>query len=233
MVRDQCQSGCLCPYCFQNRYGVVQAGFVPFAFGGIYYFHQKMIAAWLVTSPWIVKSLLACAILAMFAGERLSATVGTYIGIPLTWTLLAAARDMRPTPAQDFFGRASYHLFISHMPIAAVLVTGLGFPVNGILVYVVTMAVALALSGFLVPMERRLNRTRQQIACSAGTRGVPTDKQQTPAAFCTENASGIVSPGFLGSEQALVGPQPAQTELRPSQALWACRRMSAPRPRLR
>ena len=36
------------PYCFQNRYGVVQAGFIPFAFGGLYYFHRDPIADWIV-----------------------------------------------------------------------------------------------------------------------------------------------------------------------------------------
>ena len=28
------------PYCSQNRYGVLQAGFIPFAMGGLFYFHR-------------------------------------------------------------------------------------------------------------------------------------------------------------------------------------------------
>ena len=36
------------PYCLLNRYAVVQAGCVPFAFGGLYYFHRNPITEWIV-----------------------------------------------------------------------------------------------------------------------------------------------------------------------------------------
>ena len=67
-------------------------------------------------------------------------------------------------PGEDFFGRASYHLFIGHMPIATVLVTGLKLRQSGVSVFVAAVISALALSTLLVPMERNINVLRQRIA---------------------------------------------------------------------
>ncbi len=176
------------PYCFQNRYGVVQAGFVPFAFGGLYYFHRDAIADWiekhrglsvcllggtlvtiLATEPAMaaIGPMIGIPALATFSSARLTATVAPFIGIPLTWMLLSSAQDARATRAQDFFGRASYHLFIAHMPIAAVLATGLHIPTRSIVIYLATLAVALGFSVVLVPMERRINRVRQKVTLMA------------------------------------------------------------------
>jgi hypothetical protein len=65
---------------------------------------------------------------------------------------------------QDFFGRASYHLFIGHMPITAVLVTGLNLRQGSVFVFLAAVIVALALSLGLVPLERNMNVMRQRIA---------------------------------------------------------------------
>lgn len=151
------------PYCFQQRYGVVQAGFIPFGCGGLFFFHKKTIATWLKVHRRLAISLLCGAMLTMPSGPLLSATIGPFLGIPLAILLVAAAPEGPPTAGQDFIGRASYHVFISHMPIAAVLVTGLHFRSNGFAVYFATLAVALALSAFLVPLEWRVNVVRRQI----------------------------------------------------------------------
>jgi len=155
------------PYCFQQRYGVIQAGFVPFACGGLFYFHKKLIAAWLKARWWLVVGMLSAGMLLMLLGPKLSATIGPFLGIPLACLLLTAAPEIKATPVQDFFGRASYHVFIAHMPIAAILVTGLRFTANSLAVFVVTLAMALMLSGVLVPMEWRINGIRRQIAPAA------------------------------------------------------------------
>jgi peptidoglycan/LPS O-acetylase OafA/YrhL len=163
-------------YCFQNRYGVIQAGFVPFACGGLFYFYEKSIVYGFLKYRAFVLAGLACALGAMFAGPVVSATVGPFVGIPVVWTLLTAARvTARPTRLRDFFGRASYHLFIMHMPLAAVLVTGFGVPANTIKVYVLTIAAALALSLLLVPMEHHVNAVRQRIAGWAKDDAGPLD----------------------------------------------------------
>jgi peptidoglycan/LPS O-acetylase OafA/YrhL len=155
------------PYCFQNRYGVVQAGFVPFAFGGLYYFRRTAIAGWLSRYRVLFIVCVLGTIAAIAASELISVTLSPFIGIPLTFMLLARAKDVPATPIQDFLGRASYHLFIAHMPAAAVLATGLRFPANTLVIYVATVLLALGLSAFLVPMERRINDVRRQIASAA------------------------------------------------------------------
>jgi hypothetical protein len=57
------------------------------------------------------------------------------------------------------------------MPIAAVLVTGLGLKAESIFVFLATAVVALALSTGLVPIERTINLVRQRISSS-----VPKDE---------------------------------------------------------
>jgi peptidoglycan/LPS O-acetylase OafA/YrhL len=158
------------PYCFQARYCDVQAGFVPFACGGLYYFRQKAFALWIHRHRVIFVGALLAGSGAMFVGPVMSATIGPFLGIPLTWLLLVAATDARPTMLHDFFGRASYHLFIAHMPTAAVLATGLHLPPSGITIFVTSLAVALCLSAILVPMEWRIDSLRQRISSTTTVR---------------------------------------------------------------
>ena len=150
------------PYCFQSRYGVVQAGFVPFACGGLYYFHEKSVTVWLKRHFKLVLFLFAAAIPAL-ASLAFRSTVAPFIGIPVMLALLARTARTRPTRTQDFFGRSSYHLFIGHMPTAAVLVTGFGIPGNSSVLFAATLVVTLALSALLVPMEWGIDHLRGQI----------------------------------------------------------------------
>ena len=152
------------PYCLQNRYGVIQAGFIPFAAGGLFYFYRTTVTAWIRARFKLLAILFALAWLSMFAGRWLHATVGPFLGIPFTYLLLTVAGDYRPTRLADFFGRASYHLFIAHMPIGAILVTGAGLTPNKFVTMIASIAVALALSGLLVPLEWRVEGLRRRIA---------------------------------------------------------------------
>jgi peptidoglycan/LPS O-acetylase OafA/YrhL len=155
------------PYCVLNRYAVLQAGFIPFAMGGLFYFHQYTLSAWIKVHWRVLIALLIGAHAAMFLGTALSATIGPYLGIGVIFCLLSVWPGGVASGAQDFFGRASYHLFLSHMPIAAVLVTGLGLKPNSAFLFLATVVVALALSTGLVPMERAINLVRQRISSSA------------------------------------------------------------------
>ena len=152
------------PYCLQNRYGVIQAGFIPFAAGGLFYFHRPALTAWIGARLKLLAIVFALAWLSMFAGRWLSATIGPFLGIPFTYLLLTAAGNYRPTRLFDFFGRSSYHLFIAHMPIAAILVTGFDLPPYKFVTMIVSIAVALSLSAFLVPLEWRVEGLRRRIA---------------------------------------------------------------------
>src|SRR6185312_10906333 len=110
-------------YCFQNRYGVLQAGFIPFAAGGLAYFYRPAMRFWLY-QRWI------WGFAGLFAAEGLvafnlfaSVTIGPFLGVAAMLALIVwDGGDKRPSPALDFVGRASYHLFIAHMSIAAILV---------------------------------------------------------------------------------------------------------------
>ena len=159
------------PYCSQNRYGVLQAGFIPFAMGGLFYFHRGALRVCIKANWLAVIVLLIAGHAAMFLGNALTATIGPYLGIGVMSCLLAVWKEETASRTQDFFGRASYHLFIGHMPIAAVLVTGLGLKAESIFVFLATAVVALALSTGLVPIERTINLVRQRISSS-----VPKDE---------------------------------------------------------
>jgi peptidoglycan/LPS O-acetylase OafA/YrhL len=152
------------PYCFQNRYGVLQAGFIPFAMGGLFYFHSCSLSGWINANWRMTTVVLFAAHIAMLLGNALSTTVAPYLGIGVIFYLLSFWNGQPGNNLQDFFGRASYHLFIGHMPIAAVLVIGLKFTQGSVFVFLAAVIVALALSAGLVPLERHLNVMRQRIA---------------------------------------------------------------------
>jgi peptidoglycan/LPS O-acetylase OafA/YrhL len=179
-------------YCFQNRYGVLQAGFIPFAIGGLAHFYRSVMRSWLRRHwAWMLAALLGCEALvavSLFA----SVTVGPFLGVAAMMGLIAwDAGDVRPSRALDSIGRASYHLFIAHMSIAAILVVVFGAKPNTVSLFLCTVAIALGLSGFLVPLEWRLNRLRGQVSRWG------TDRAQ---AFATRDAllAAAESPGSPG-----------------------------------
>jgi peptidoglycan/LPS O-acetylase OafA/YrhL len=153
------------PYCSQNRYGVIQAGFIPFALGGLVYFFRPGMKRFLTSFwPWFVIGLVAAEV-AVASNMFVSVTLGPFLGAMMMLALLVwHGAGARPSSLTDFIGRASYHLFIAHMSIAAVLVVAFKQPVNSFRVFVVSVTLALILSGALVPLEWRLNRLRNLIA---------------------------------------------------------------------
>jgi hypothetical protein len=134
--------------------------------GGLFYFHRDALKVWIKTNWLALIVLVIAGHVAMFLGNALTATIGPYLGIGVMFCLLAVWNGETANRTQDFFGRASYHLFIGHMPIAAVLVTGLGLKAESIFVFFVTTVVALALSTGLVPIEHTINLVRQRISSS-------------------------------------------------------------------
>jgi peptidoglycan/LPS O-acetylase OafA/YrhL len=201
------------PYCAQNRYGVLQAGFLPFAMGGLFYFHQDTLSVWIKANWRVLIVVLIGAHAAMFLGDALSATIGPYLGIGVIICLLSVWPGGIASGAQDFFGRASYHLFLAHMPIAAVLVTGLGLRPDSVSVFCATMVVALALSLGLVPMERTINLFRERISRSV-TRASAVGRSPSLAP---------VSP-LLPAAPKPSAPGPQQVKPRPPAARGKARR---------
>jgi len=79
-------------------------------------------------------------------------------------------RVVRLWPAYLAILGLRHHLFLGHMPVAAVLVTGLGLKPYSAFVFLATMVVALALSTGVVPMERTINVVRLRISRSVSPR---------------------------------------------------------------
>jgi peptidoglycan/LPS O-acetylase OafA/YrhL len=81
------------PYCSQNRYGVLQAGFIPFAMGGLFYFHRCALRIWIKTNWLALIVLLIAGHAAMFLGNAPTATIGPYLGIGVMLCLLAVWKE--------------------------------------------------------------------------------------------------------------------------------------------
>jgi peptidoglycan/LPS O-acetylase OafA/YrhL len=152
------------PYCALNRYGVVQAGFIPFALGGLIYFYRPAVRQHIGSFlPWYAVALLAGEV-AVAKNTFFSVTFGPFLGAVMMFAVLAwHGAGTRPSTPIDFVGRAAYHLFIAHLSVAAVLVVGLGERVNSFAVFVLSVTLALAFSAALVPLEWRLNRLRNLV----------------------------------------------------------------------
>ncbi|HTW51510.1 MAG TPA: acyltransferase [Stellaceae bacterium] len=172
------------PYCSQNRYGVVQAGFIPFAMGGLVYFYRPALHNFLASyGRWLVAGLLV-AEASVVASVFSSVTIGPFIGaLAIAATIAWHGTDYRPGRAIDFIGRASYHLFIGHLSIAAILVVGLKFRANAFPVFAASLIVALLLSGFLVPLEWWLNGLRGRLSRWGGRSARPPAGASSDPAF--------------------------------------------------
>ena len=155
------------PYCFQNRYGALQAGFIPFAVGGLSYFFAEPLRHWLNRFGWWMAAvLLGCEILVAL-NDFASVSLGPFLGtIAIVGVLPWGRDDRRSSWVVDFIGRASYHLFIAHMSIAAILALAFGIPNSNWRIFILSLAIAFVLSGGLVPLEWRLNRLRDRVSSS-------------------------------------------------------------------
>jgi peptidoglycan/LPS O-acetylase OafA/YrhL len=156
------------PYCAQNRYGVVQAGFIPFAIGGLIYFHKDTVAAWARhIAMHLTVALVVCELVALLS-EFFRWVVAPFIG-SIGIAILIAVTTVKKNLRADFIGRASYHLFIAHMSVVSIIGTAGLTAFNGPVTFVVTTGLCLLLSTALVPMERSIEITRRRIAAKACT----------------------------------------------------------------
>jgi peptidoglycan/LPS O-acetylase OafA/YrhL len=112
---------------------------------------------------------IALTIMAIGLIEPLPFTIAPFVGSLMVGVFLiyALCRDFS-TPATEFLGRASYHLFISHWVIASLLVSAIGLSRNTPALLSLTVVVALLLSCALVPIERWIDRARWKISLIYG-----------------------------------------------------------------
>jgi peptidoglycan/LPS O-acetylase OafA/YrhL len=158
------------PYCFQSRYGVLEAGFIPFAMGGLLQFHITKLAAAFHRWRWqlVSGSIAATCVIAVVPAFRY--TVGPFLGIAIVGCVVAYSVDRdRSTRVTDFFGRASYHLFIAQWVLAAMLVRTTSLTINSLTLCVATLILSLGLSGLLVPLEHRIERIRRNLRPSTAS----------------------------------------------------------------
>lgn len=186
------------PFCYQNRYGVIQAGFIPFAAGGLIYFYFAPLSKWLARNVKAVVVGLVVLELLCVGSSYVAINFATFIGVPVMAFIVLCRLNDPLTRINDFFGRASYHLFIAHMSIAPVLVALLPSPRFPTLFWAVvlglTIAVSLGLSAFLVPLELRINTLRRRISSLkrmwhvGGAAVPPPQRIVAPIAFAALNS---------------------------------------------
>jgi peptidoglycan/LPS O-acetylase OafA/YrhL len=164
------------PYCFQNRYGVLHAGFIPFAVGGLLYFYYDDVREWLIRKPVTILVVLLVVEVACVKNEFFNNVFGPFIGCAIMILILLRGVGDQLTPVRDFFGRASYHLFIAHMSVGATLAV-LSPRLVGARGYFLTVFICLGLSCFLVPLERRINIVRGRVRSKLKPKPVPSDKR--------------------------------------------------------
>jgi peptidoglycan/LPS O-acetylase OafA/YrhL len=155
-------------FCYQNRYGVIQAGFIPFAAGGLIYFYFDWLRdAFRRNLRRIVTVLVVLEVLCVVS-TFVAYTFGTFIGVGFMALIILLHPNDPLTRTTDFFGRASYHLFISHMSIAPVLAALWAAPrwpaVTKVAIFFLTVVLSLGLSTLLVPLELKVNELRRRIS---------------------------------------------------------------------
>lgn len=156
-------------YCFQNRYGVLQAGLIPFAAGGILYFRAREARSFLVGRWGWVAVILGAIELPVAVIPALQYTAGPFIGsLVVGAVIVRSVRDARITGPAAFLGRASYHLFIGQWVIAAILAATTPLTLGSLGLTLGTLALSLGLSCALIPLERRVERIRRRVGDAAG-----------------------------------------------------------------
>jgi peptidoglycan/LPS O-acetylase OafA/YrhL len=159
------------PFCYQNRYSVIQAGFIPFAAGGLVYFYYDALAAYVRRNAMAIAAALIALDILCVGSDVIALNLATFIGIGIMSFMVLWRVNEPLSRTTDFFGRASYHLFISHMSIAPVLVALWGGHQTHLVIagiFVTTVLLSLGLSVLLVPLELKINEMRRRISSHPG-----------------------------------------------------------------
>ena len=159
-------------YCFQQRYGVLQAGFVPFAIGGLLQFYVRRLAPLVERWRWAIVAAGLASLVPIALFPVLQSTIAPFMGSILVSAVIAysVGRDFR-SAVSDFFGRASYHLFIAQWVIAGAFVQFTALQKDTAALCLATLVASLALSGILVPLEHHIERLRRHLAPATPTAG--------------------------------------------------------------
>lgn len=157
-------------YDFQNHYGVVQAGLIPFAIGSLAYFfraHPLLKFGWTkfaaLVALWIANGL------GGMASDFYAFVIGLYVTALINFFLVPAMFDFdarRNEPSwTKLLGRISYPMFVAHIPLATLILVHIGgfapmtFPffVTG---WIATIAFSIVVSRYV---ERPVERLRRRV----------------------------------------------------------------------
>ena len=165
-------------YRLQNHYGVIQAGCVPFACGGLYYFYKDDIAIYMRRITAVsVMVLLGIHMVANYYSAWYQDVAGLYISALLTVFIIDKLYVWRPGRAwglwlDDELGRLAYPMFLAHWAVAAMLIYQ--FPAlrertaADALVFLTASLLVSGLLGYLV--DRKIEQLRAHVKRRLGNR---------------------------------------------------------------
>ena len=151
-------------YGFQNHYGVMQAGIVPFAIGGLAYFFRKShLFVYSSTRLWIFSLLFFANFLVGYWSDFHKYVSGLYIIVALNLVLVPMLFSQETKNRwQKLLGGLSYPIFISHWFIGTLVVVYLPIVASKSLMHLFVATIATVMFSLLLyyGLDQPLQRVR-------------------------------------------------------------------------
>lgn len=167
------------PHAFQNHYGVLQAGFVPFALGGFAYhlrdhdlFRPARLKIGFILGLFAANAALSFALpFHRYVSAFFVASLLAFFLIPMLFQLVASKGWAR---VDDFLGRLSYPIFIVHMTLVSLIWRLTGILPHTLAMFLAVCAGALAFSLAAIYIDARIEKVRSMVkSASAGVARAP------------------------------------------------------------
>jgi peptidoglycan/LPS O-acetylase OafA/YrhL len=128
------------------------------------YFYKRSLEAIAPRFKILIGLAVAASLVATWWVTALQYTIAPFVGSIGMATIIGSIKVAdRHTEVEEFFGRASYHLFITHWTTGAFLISYLGWSVARPYTFIVSVAASLALSVGLVRLERLIDVYRRSL----------------------------------------------------------------------
>lgn len=155
-------------YGFQNHYGVIHAGMIPFALGGLSYFYRSSIRSVFSNKIKFLLVVFLALFIASFTSKLMQYVIGLYatsalisISIPL---LIDTNFEFLSLRSQKYLGDLAYPIFISHWVIAAIIansITALASKSLGL--FITTLIGSILFSLPIINIEQKIQKIRSKI----------------------------------------------------------------------
>jgi peptidoglycan/LPS O-acetylase OafA/YrhL len=185
---------------FQSHYGVIEAGFVPFASGGLLYFYRDALTTYVRRVG--IGALAAVCVLHVVLNsfsEWYRYVFGLYCAVPINIVIIAKLYVWKSAGSwervDDLLGRLTYPVFLGHWAVAAMLMYH--FPAlrlrdgtDAMIFLVATIIVALIIEAVIDRNIMRLrNRVKQRLRMRVGgghAAGAPVDVAANDRPECVQ-----------------------------------------------